>query len=107
MKDENEKAFKPGVRACDVYNAVNNVFLKEGKSLVHHAGHKILTNAVMQPQFLPENTTLLDDDSFYTLEPGLYKNFGIRIENDYLLENGTLQNLFEGLMPLDIKEYLL
>ena len=30
-----------------------------------------------------------------------------RIENDYLVTDGGAQNLFEDLMPLDIKEYIL
>ena len=102
-----ESALKVGAKACDIYSAVNGVYAKSGYELVHHAGHKILTDAVMQPQFLPENNGLIESGSFYTLEPGLYKDFGIRIENDYLLTDSGLENLFEGLMPLDIKEYIL
>ena len=102
-----ESALKSGVKACDIYNAVNSVYLKNGYNLVHHAGHKILTDAVMQPQFLPENNAFIESGNFYTLEPGVYKDFGIRIENDYLVTDGGAQNLFEDLMPLDIKEYIL
>ncbi len=104
---EGEKAIKPNTKACDVYHAVNGVYQKNGYELVHHAGHKILTDAVMQPQFLPEKDALIETDSFYTLEPGLYKDFGVRLENDYLLTDSGLENLFEDLMPLDIKEYIL
>ena len=102
-----ENAIKIGAKACDIYNAVNSVYLKNGCELVHHAGHKILTEAVMQPQFLPEKDGVIESGAFYTLEPGFYKDFGIRLENDYLLTDSGLENLFEGLMPLDIKEYIL
>ena len=102
-----ESALKHGAKACDIYNAVNSEYLKNGYNLVHHAGHKILTDAVMQPQFLPENNAFIESGNFYTLEPGVYKDFGIRIENDYLVIDGGAQNLFEDLMPLDIKEYIL
>ena len=104
---QGEKAIKPNAKACEVYNAVNGIFKQNGYELVHHAGHKILTDAVMQPQFLPENDGLIEIGNFYTLEPGLYKDFGIRLENDYLLTESGLENLFEDLMPLDIKEYIL
>ncbi len=102
-----ETALKHGAKASEVYNAVNSELQKSGYELVHHAGHKILTDALMQPQFLPENDGLIENGNFYTLEPGVYKDFGIRLENDYLVIDGGVENLFEELMPLDIKEYIL
>lgn len=102
-----ETSLKHGAKASDIYTAVNSEFIKNGYSLVHHAGHKILTEAVMQPQFLPENDGIIESGNFYTLEPGVYKDFGIRIENDYLVTDNGVENLFEDLMPLDIKEYIL
>ena len=54
-----------------------------------------------------EKDGLIEIGNFYTLEPGFYKGFGIRLENDYLLTDSELENLFEDLMPLDIKEYIL
>lgn len=103
-----ENALKNGISASDVFNAVNSVYLKNGYSLVHHAGHQILTEPVMQPQFLKENVNgFIENGKFYTLEPGLYLNFGIRLENDYLVTDNGVINLFEDLMPLNIKEYIL
>ena len=102
-----ERALRAGALACDVYAAVNDVYEREGKHLVHHAGHRVGERALMQPQFLAENDTPLVCGELYTLEPGLYDGFGIRLENDYLLTKDGACDLFERLLPLDIKEYVL
>ena len=102
-----QKAIKKGAKACDVYNAVNGEFLKIGKTLVHHAGHQVGEKPLMQPQFLTDNNTLLELGKVYTIEPGLYEKFGIRIENNFLLTEDGAVDLFEELLPLNIKEYLL
>ena len=102
-----QNAIKIGAKACDVYNAVNAEYLKRGKTLVHHAGHKIGEKPLMQPQFLVENETILKIGDFYTVESGLYEDFGIRLENDYILTQDGAVDLFEDLLPLKIKEYIL
>lgn len=100
------RALKIGARACDVYTAVNKTFEAAGKSLVHHAGHAIGEAPLMQPQFLKENKTALGQ-GFYTVETGLYSSFGMRVENDFILSENGAEDLFEELLPLDIKEYIL
>lgn len=100
------RALKIGARACDVYTAVNKTFEGAGKSLVHHAGHAIGEAPLMQPQFLKENKTALGQ-GFYTVETGLYSSFGMRVENDFILSENGAEDLFEELLPLDIKEYIL
>ncbi len=102
-----QSALKVGEKACTIYNVVNSVYQESGKTLVHHAGHKIGGAPLMQPQFLADNETALVCGELYTIESGLYEQFGIRLENDYILtENGAI-DLFEELLPLDIKEYVL
>ena len=101
------KALKVYAKASDIYFAVNSVYALNGKKLVHHAGHKIGEKPLMQPQFLADNETKLDCGELYTVETGLYENFGIRLENDYLLQKNGAEDLFEELLPLDIKEYVL
>ena len=59
-----------------------------------------------QPQFLKENETALGQ-GFYTVETGLYSSFGMRVENDFILSENGAEDLFEELLPLDIKEYIL
>lgn len=101
------KALRLGAKASDIYAAVNSVYKLDGKTLVHHAGHKIGEKPLMQPQFLAVNETKIVSGELYTIETGLYEHFGIRLENNYIVtENGT-EDLFEKLLPLDIKEYIL
>ena len=101
------KALKHGAFAKDIYNAVNKVFVLDGKTLIHHAGHKIGQSCLMQPQFLPDNDGKVFDGDLVAIESGLYQRFGIRLENDYLIKNDGAIDLFIDLMPLDIKEYVL
>ena len=102
------RALGAGVAACDVYQAVNNVYGSVGKKLIHHAGHRIGKAPLLQPQFLPENDTPLSLGDTYTLESGLYEGFGIRLENDFIIEKTGARDLFEDILPLNnIKEYIL
>ncbi len=102
-----EKSLKAGTRASEIYSAVNSVYERDGLKLIHHAGHKIGSRALMQPQFLSEKTAKVKPGELYTIESGLYDGFGIRLENDYLIEENGARNLFIDLMPLNIKEYIL
>jgi len=104
---EGQKALTPKARACDVYKNVNAFFKKNGKKLVHHAGHRIGSKPLLQPQFLEGNETSLKVGEFYTIEPGCYDEFGIRLENDFLLTENGATDLFEELMPLEIDRYIL
>ncbi len=98
---------RAGALASEVYHAANGVYLREGKSLVHHAGHRIGRAALLQPQFLAKNSTPLAEGEIYTVETGLYEDFGIRLENNYLLTTKGATDLFEPLLPLHIEEYIL
>lgn len=102
------KALRDGVEARDVYAAVNTVYESVGKSLVHHAGHRIGEAPLLQPQFITENNDKLVVGNTYTVESGIYEDFGIRLENDYLISEEGAEDLFEDILPLDeIKEYIL
>ena len=102
------KALRADVRACDVYAAANAVYAAEGKTLVHHAGHRIGDQPLLQPQFLADNDTPLVCGETYTVETGLYDGFGIRLENNYLVTKQGAEDLFEEILPPEnIKEYIL
>ena len=101
------KALKPNVTAKEVYDAVNGVFEKENKKLIHHAGHRIGCEPLMQPQFLQKNNSTVEKGLYYTIESGLYDGFGIRLENDFLINENGAEDLFENLLPLKIEEYIL
>ena len=101
------EAIRVGAVASDVHRAVDCALRAEGGQLVHHAGHRIGAAPLLQPQFLPENDTPLIAGELYTVEPGLYEGFGLRLENDFFLTDGGAVDLFENLLPLNIKEYIL
>jgi Xaa-Pro aminopeptidase len=100
-------ALKPSATAESVYLAVNSVYKEQGKTLVHHAGHQIGNEPLMQPQFLEGRKEIIEEGKTYTIESGLYEGFGIRLENNYLVNKEGAEDLFEDLLPLDIEEYLL
>ncbi len=102
-----EEYLIPDMSADDIYKAVNFVYEKDGKSLIHHAGHQIGKSALEEPRFILNNNAKIEAGHFYTIESGYYGDFGIRLENDYYVDNNNTQNLFEELMSLDIKEYIL
>lgn len=102
-----EKLLIPGTKASAIYEAMNRVFKKSGYVLFHHGGHGVGEQALMEPRFVADSDERIEKDKIYTIESGVYDNFGIRMENDYFTgENGT-RDLFEKLMPLDMKEYIL
>lgn len=101
------QVIKKGSSARDVFYAVDSYLADAGYSLVHHAGHRVGSDPLLQPQFLPDNDTPLEVSEIYTVEPGLYEGFGIRLENDFILTEDGAVDLFENLLPLDIKEYTL
>ena len=105
--ERGKKALKNGAFALDIYNAVNQAFVEKGKRLIHHAGHKIGQSCLLQPQFLPDNDGAVYLNDLVAIESGLYEDFGIRLENDYLITKDGTVDLFTDLMPLDIKEYVL
>ena len=102
-----EKELYSGNLTGNVYKAVNSVFERDGKTLIHHAGHSIKNAAVDEPRFTDGNTETIGSKTFYTIETGHYDRFGIRLENDYYVGDDKVENLFENLMKLEIEEYIL
>lgn len=96
-----------GSRVGAIYDAVNAVYENSGKTLIHHAGHRIGEGPLKPPFFVTKGDQLLESGCFYTIESGCYDNFGIRLENDYHITDAGAENLFENLMSLEIKEYVL
>ena len=101
-----ERVLKAGAKVNELYNAVNGEYEKCGYNLVHHSGHQIETAPVEKPLFVASGNEILKN-GFYTIESGLYKDFGMRLENDYYVDESGATNLFENLMPLEAKEYIL
>lgn len=94
-------------RACDVYFAMQEALAEEGYTCPHHAGHAVGKEKFLQPQLVAENETPLEVGMIIALEPGVYFDgeFGIRIENNYLLTEDGIQELFN--YPLEIEKFII
>lgn len=98
---------KDGAIALDIYNAVNLEHKNLSNQLVHHAGHLIDCEPVMEPRFLKDNDKAIKLNDIVAIESGVYKEFGLRLENDYFITQNGCEDLFEELMPLEIDNYVL
>ena len=78
-----------------------------GGKMPHHVGHCIGLKPYMKPAFEEGDGSVLKCGAICTLEPGLYfeGEFGMRVENDYLVCEAGLKNLFE--YPVNIESFIL
>ena len=94
-----EGVVRAGVRCEDVKREVEAFLVSRGLGgrMPHHVGHAVGPKPYMKPAFELGDTSLLEEGVVCTLEPGLYfgGEFGIRVENDYLVGANGLANLFE------------
>lgn len=91
-----EAVLKPGTRACDVYRAVNEALAGvPGLCFPHHAGHAVAEFSLVEPRLVAEDETPLSEGMIIALEPGLYGDFGIRVENNYLITEDGFRKLGE------------
>ncbi len=101
-----ESLVRPGVRARDVYAAVKDFLdgfpLTEG-SFWHHAGHGIGHHGHEAPRIIPGTDDVFEVGDVITLEPGVYAEAlqgGIRLEDNYVVREHGLENLFAYPMEL-------
>ena len=100
---------KPGIRAEDIkINA--EILLADmgyGSMMPHHMGHIIGAKPYMTPAFDIGHKDIVQEGAFFTLEPGLYvdESWGIRVENDYVLQSDGAKLLFD--YPTEIDHFIL
>ena len=94
-----ERIVRPGVVFEDVKTEVETFLAAKGYGgkMPHHVGHLVGPEPYMKPAFEPGDKSVLETGVICTLEPGLYfeGEFGIRVENDYLVGAEGLTNLFD------------
>ena len=100
-----ERIVRAGV-CCEAVKAEVEAFLVSkgyGGKMPHHIGHLVGPKPYMKPAFEPGDKSVLASGVVCTLEPGLYfeGDFGIRVENDYLVAPNGLENLFDYPRDLD------
>ncbi len=81
----------PGSKARDVDSAVRSFFGKKGvaKYFTHSLGHGIGVEVHERPLIGPKSIDVLKEGMVFTIEPGVYlKNFGCRLESDFLVTRG-------------------
>ena len=85
---------KPGICAED---------MGYGSMMPHHMGHIIGTKPYMTPAFDIGHKDTVQEGAFFTLEPGLYvdESWGIRVENDYMLQSDGAKLLFDYPTKID------
>jgi len=73
-QDVGMEAVKPGVRCCDVWQAVKQVAVKHGMegALRHHAGHGKGLETHEHPYLDAGDETVLEAGMMFSCEPGLY-----------------------------------
>ncbi len=101
-----EKLLKPGTKASEIWHTMRKV-IDSPYAFDHHGGHRVGdAEIVVDPRFVPENDNVLEVGMVVTLEPGYYKpgEFGIRLENNYLITEDGFTRLDE--LSLDIDDYL-
>lgn len=107
--ESTEEMLRPGICAGQIYDNVYRVFNKYGlaQNFPHHAGHGLGMGYYELPIFLRDEEEILEENMVIAIEPGLYykKEFGIRIENDYLITAAGAERL--GKLPVTMEEFIL
>ncbi len=102
--DRAERLVEVGVSCSKVYSEVSSYLNSRGEwRFDHHLGHGVGLAPVEAPRISPHwNDTFQEGDTF-TLEPGLYGGnlrAGIRLEQNYVIENGRPRRL--STLPLEL-----
>ena len=96
---------RSGVKASEVKRVMEAYLVSQGYGghMPHHGGHKVGNAPYEKPAFEEGCDLTVQAGDIVTLEPGLYfeNHFGLRVENDYLVTETGLTNLFDYPVALD------
>jgi Xaa-Pro aminopeptidase len=80
---------KPGISASQLDKLTRSKMGKNSKYFITSLGHGIGLEIHERPWISTNSNDVLKSGMAFTIEPGIYKNGGLRIENDFILkENG-------------------
>ena len=104
-----ESIVRAGVVCEDVKTAAERLLAERGFGgrMPHHVGHLVGPKPYLKPAFEMGDRTILPEGSVCTLEPGIYLpgEWGMRVENDYLVTADGVENLFD--YPRDIEYFVI
>lgn len=104
-----EQTVRAGVSAQSVKASMEEYLQKRGYGghMPHHAGHAVGEQPYQKPAFDEGCDMTVPDGEIITLEPGLYfaGQWGVRVENDYLVGESGLVNLFD--YPTDMDYFII
>ncbi len=84
---------KPGVRVKDLDAFVRKSLGKREKNFITALGHGIGVAVHECPTLSGRSEDVLKENMVFTIEPGIYVNGGLRIENDFLLKKDGVECL--------------
>ncbi len=91
--EEVEENLLPGAKAADIDAAARKKLGKYEKFFITSLGHGIGLDVHERPWISGKSADTLLPGMTFTIEPGIYINNGIRIENDYVITKKGLENL--------------
>ena len=84
---------KEGVRFADIEKAVRKMLGKDARYFSHGLGHGLGIEIHEAPWASVKSDDRTGENSPFTIEPGYYHKFGLRIEDTVVLQNGKMRVL--------------
>ena len=82
---------KIGRKCKEIMKVAEKALGKRKKFFIHGLGHGLGVEIHEQPNLKPDSNEKLQNNMIFTVEPGIYPNkYGIRIEDDVLIEKGKV-----------------
>ena len=92
---------KIGRKCKEIMNAAEKALGKRKKFFIHGLGHGLGVDIHEQPNLKPDSDEKLRNNMIFTVEPGIYpKKYGIRIEDDVLINKGKVVMLTKPVKSL-------
>ena len=108
-QDEGTRRVRAGVAASSVRPPMMAVLAARGFGdlMPHHGGHLVGPEPYLKPAFEEGCDDCVEAGDICTLEPGVYVpgEWGMRVENDYLVGRDGLENLFD--YPREIEYFVI
>lgn len=108
-QDEGTRRVRAGVVASSVRPPMTEVLAARGFAglMPHHGGHLVGPEPYLKPAFEDGCDVIVEAGDICTLEPGVYfeGEWGMRVENDYLVTADGVENLFD--YPREIEYFII